>query len=116
MSVAAVRRVVSRLAPDRPPTDAELVLAIAPGCSARRRRREMAATLSANTDQASRERERPEASLDRAELRAVIDDELAALPDAQRAAVVLCDLHGKTRAEAAAELDRPEGTVATWLS
>src|SRR5438309_993795 len=34
MSVAAVRRVVSRLAPDRPPTDAELVLAIAPGCSA----------------------------------------------------------------------------------
>ena len=35
MSVAAVRRVVSRLAPDRPPTDAELVAAIAPSGSDR---------------------------------------------------------------------------------
>ena len=29
MSVAAIRRVVSRLEPDRPPTDADLVAAIA---------------------------------------------------------------------------------------
>ena len=33
-----------------------------------------------------------------------------------RAAVVLCDLHGKTRTQAAAELNRPEGTVAAWLA
>lgn len=54
--------------------------------------------------------------LQRAELRAAIDAELAALPASHRAAVVLCDLHCKTRAEAAAELNRPEGTVAAWLS
>ncbi|MBN9119090.1 MAG: sigma-70 family RNA polymerase sigma factor [Planctomycetes bacterium] len=188
MSVAAVRRVVSRLAPDRPPTDAELVPAIVPAganreaafavlverygpmvlgvcrrvladahsaedafqavflvlarkahtirppgavggwlhgvavrtarkaktAAARRRRREMAAV----TANLGREVGGGEAigELQRAELRAVIDDELAALPESQRAAVVLCDLHGKTRAEAAAELGRPEGTVAAWLA
>lgn len=87
----------------------------AKAAAARRQRREMA-TILANPDAASRERERPESSLDRAELRAVIDAELAALPDTHRAAVVLCDLQGKTRAEAAAELNCAEGTVAAWLS
>src|SRR5262245_26565291 len=187
MSVAAVRRVVCRLAPDRPPTDAELVLALAPACgerevafealverygsmvlgvcrrvltdthdaedafqavflvlarkantisppgtvggwlygvavrtarkaktaAARRRRREMAAT---NTARAANPDREVGGDLQRAELRALIDDELAALPEPQRAVVVLCDLHGKTRAEAAAELDRPEGTIAAWLA
>jgi RNA polymerase sigma factor (sigma-70 family) len=191
MSVAAVRRVVSRLDPDRPPTDADLVAALAPACAdregaftelvarygpmvlgvcrritgsahdaedafqavflvlarrarvirpagsvggwlygvavrtaqkaktaaARRRRREMIATARANPNRPSGPEAHPaEGEAERAELRAVIDAELAALPEMQRAAVVLCDLHGKTRAEAAAELRRPEGTVAAWLA
>ena len=184
MSVATVRRVVCRMGPDYPPTDAELVAAIAPGgaerevafvellgrygpmvlgvcrrvlgnahdaedafqatflvlarkaktiqppgavagwlygvavrtarkaktAATRRRRREMA------TAEANRVCEPACTSVENADLRAVIDAELAALPDSQRAAIVLCDLHGKTRAEAAAELHRPEGTVAAWLA
>ncbi len=185
MSAATVRRVVCRLGPDRPPTDAELVAAIAPTspnreaafaelvgrygpmvfgvcrrvladahdaedafqatflvlarragtirppgaaggwlygvavrtarkaktAAARRRRREMAAVMAADPNEASVGSE-----LDRAELRAVIDAELAALPEPHRAAIVLCDLQGKTRGEAALELNRAEGTVASWLS
>jgi RNA polymerase sigma factor (sigma-70 family) len=182
MSVATVRRVVCRLGPDRPTTDAELVAALTgadrepafaelverygpmvlgvcrrvlsdahdaedafqatflvlarksgtirpPGAvggwlygvavrtarkaktaAARRRRREMA------TAEASRRSAPAGTSVEDADLRTVIDAELAALPESQRAAVVLCDLHGKTRAEAAAELNRPEGTVAAWLA
>jgi WD40 repeat protein len=49
------------------------------------------------------------------ELRSVLDTELARLPDALRAAIILCDLHGKTRTEAATELGCPEGTVAARL-
>ncbi|MCI0703363.1 MAG: sigma-70 family RNA polymerase sigma factor, partial [Planctomycetia bacterium] len=189
MSVAAVRRVVSRLEPTDPPPDAELVRAISlaganreeafaailhrygpmvlgvcrrvladahaaedafqavflvlarksnticpPGAvggwlygvavrtarkaktaAARRRRREMSAMALANSRTANPDRE-VGGDLAQAELRAVIDTELAALPEMHRAAVVLCDLHGKTRGEAALELNRPEGTVAAWLA
>jgi|GEM_PF-1603841 len=191
MSVAAVRRVVSRLETDDPPTDATLVAAIIstsaereaafaelvarygpmvlgvcrrtlidvhdaedafqavfvvlarkakniqpPGAvggwlhgvavrtaqkakvaAARRRRREMIATARANFDHKTESQpDRAADELHRTELRAVIDAELAALPEMQRAAVVLCDLHGRTRADAAAALNRPEGTVAAWLA
>jgi RNA polymerase sigma factor (sigma-70 family) len=50
------------------------------------------------------------------DLREVLDRELAALPDRYREAVVLCDLEGKGRKEAARELGCPEGTVASRLA
>ena len=49
-------------------------------------------------------------------LRAVLDRELTALPEKYRAAVVLCDLEGKTIREAARHLGCPQGTAWTWLS
>jgi RNA polymerase sigma factor (sigma-70 family) len=51
-----------------------------------------------------------------AELRPVLDRELERLPDIYRAVIVLCDLEGKTRKEAARQLHCPEGTVASRLA
>ena len=42
----------------------------------------------------------------------MLDHELSLLPDKYRAIIVLCDLEGKTRKQAAAQLGVPEGTVA----
>jgi RNA polymerase sigma factor (sigma-70 family) len=50
------------------------------------------------------------------DLQPLLDEELAGLPDASRAVVVLCDLEGKTRREAAQQLRVPEGTVASRLA
>jgi RNA polymerase sigma factor (sigma-70 family) len=47
---------------------------------------------------------------------AVLDQELSALPDKYRAAIVLCDLEGKTRKEAARQLGVPEGTLAARVA
>jgi RNA polymerase sigma factor (sigma-70 family) len=49
------------------------------------------------------------------DLHAVLDMELNRLPDRYRTAIVLCDLEGKTLREAAAQLGRPQGTVASRL-
>jgi RNA polymerase sigma factor (sigma-70 family) len=50
------------------------------------------------------------------ELRGVLDAELSRLPDHYRAVIVMCDLEGKTRKEAARQLGCPEGTVAGHLA
>lgn len=89
----------------------------AKAAAARRRRREMAAVyLATSTGHAIGTVTDPVGALDRSELRTIIDAELTELPDTHRAAIILCDLQGKTRAEAAAELQRAEGTVAAWLA
>ncbi len=53
---------------------------------------------------------------DISELREVIDQELNLLPADYRAAVVACDLEGRTRKEAAGQLGWSEGTVASRLA
>jgi predicted DNA-binding protein (UPF0251 family) len=49
------------------------------------------------------------------ELQPLLDKELSKLPDRYREAIVLCDLMGKSRKEAAQQLDIPEGTLSSRL-
>jgi RNA polymerase sigma factor (sigma-70 family) len=56
------------------------------------------------------------ASSDWSDLQPVLDEELSRLPQRYRAVVLLCDLEGKTRKEAARLLNVPDGTVAGWLA
>ncbi len=47
--------------------------------------------------------------------RALLDQELARLPEVYRAVIVLCELQGNTRRDAARKLGCAEGTVASRL-
>jgi RNA polymerase sigma factor (sigma-70 family) len=51
-----------------------------------------------------------------ADLQSVLDEELSRLPDHFRGVIVLCDLEGLTRKEAARQLGIPEGSVASRLA
>src|SRR5262245_43650563 len=50
------------------------------------------------------------------DLQPLLDQELSRLPDKYRVAIVLCDLEGMTRKEAARRLGVPEGTLAARLA
>jgi RNA polymerase sigma factor (sigma-70 family) len=78
------------------------------GRAARRRRREERVSTPLHV-------EPPDEGL-RAELRAILDDELARLPARYRGPVVLCELEGLSRPEAARRLDIPEGTLSSRLA
>lgn len=77
--------------------------------SARRRSRET--PVPTVPDRAGRAIEPPDGDALRA-----LDEEVAALPEHLRAAVVLCELDGLPRAEAAARLGVPAGTLSSRLS
>jgi RNA polymerase sigma factor (sigma-70 family) len=55
-------------------------------------------------------------SVAREDVRLVLDQALGCLPDKYRAAIVLCDLEGRTRTEAAGHIGCPEGTLAARLA
>jgi RNA polymerase sigma factor (sigma-70 family) len=60
--------------------------------------------------------ERPARPCPQDDLRLLLDRELSRLPTKYRAVVVLCDLEGLTRREAARQLGLPDGTVCGWLA
>ena len=58
----------------------------------------------------------PSESIDeihRSELRLILDEELARLPERHRAAILLCELEGLSRREAARQLGVSEGTLSS---
>jgi RNA polymerase sigma factor (sigma-70 family) len=66
--------------------------------------------VSALTPPATEPQERPD------DLLPVLDEELARLPEHYRAAVLACDLEGRTRKDAARWLGIPEGTLSNRLA
>jgi RNA polymerase sigma factor (sigma-70 family) len=58
----------------------------------------------------------PDHDEDQADLLPLLDEELNRLPPRYRAALVACDLEGRSRREAASQLGLPEGTLSTHLA
>ncbi len=84
--------------------------------TALRARRETAAHWERERAAALPEEVAPEEEWVWQDLRRVLDEEIARLPEKQRTAVVLCYLQGKTNVQAARLLNWPVGTVATRLA
>ena len=83
---------------------------------ARRTAREARRAAARRRAREARALPRPEPARETAELRPVLDRELARLPERYRAPVVLCDLEGMTRGQAARALGWREGTVSSRLA
>jgi RNA polymerase sigma factor (sigma-70 family) len=58
----------------------------------------------------------PEPQPDRSDVLAALDQELARLPDKYREPVVLCELEGRSRRDAAEVLGVPQGTISSRLA
>jgi RNA polymerase sigma factor (sigma-70 family) len=83
----------------------------------RRRKHTRSSQLTGNGQQSERAASlSPETCLLTTELASVIDEELARLPDHYREAVVLCELRGLSRKQAASALGIPEGTLSSRLA
>jgi RNA polymerase sigma factor (sigma-70 family) len=76
----------------------------------RRRARERKASAKANASVG------PDDGLERLELRAILDEELARLPASYRGPVILCEFDGLSRQVAARRLGIPEGTLSSRLA
>ncbi|MBI3410864.1 MAG: sigma-70 family RNA polymerase sigma factor [Planctomycetes bacterium] len=81
--------------------------------TAKRRRREQHLTHLPDTEAAERNADERDLWND---LQPLLDQELSRLPDKYRVPIVLCDLEGKSRRQAAQRIGCPEGTVSGRLA
>jgi RNA polymerase sigma-70 factor, ECF subfamily len=109
-------RAFPRFDPDGPAKVSTWLLTIATRLALDSRRRRRSQVDDADEIEAPRAGDTtPESSLSRRELGQAIARAAEALPDEQRAALVLYDLHGLSLAEVGAALDVPESTAKTRL-